>query len=445
MAVACENFTIALYLAQVASDNYECLREHLHWFNGLSLSYFQYFLYRPCPGITLLSALIMNLKLVKRYERSRLELDSVPGLDWNELLDMNGFSELHKIVYGVSSRPLHAEIAARPEDLDRPDNVGLTPLWYACCSGNSNHVRILIQYGADVNSSSMPLICAAVWSGSYDSVEELLNTGALITAGLVKKTLYLMTIYYLNSLGQEYMNEVLAIDKALFGRLIDFDYRPSGVQPGSPLVDLIWPTSPISHARIRQLLELGANIELVDEEGLTPLCHAICENNTEACKILGRAGANANFHTGTEHTILHLAIRNATDANIIQAVSELDLSGVEIGAKDGSSCTAFELLKIRARRQRDGRYFFPRLYPYGSWDDFKDYHGKYCVKDIDTELQILLAFQDLLQQVQEAQRIPIEDRYPLLNLTRESLMLDQNEDSSPKTIAPFVPGAWPEN
>ena len=444
MAVACENFTIALYLAQVASDNYECLREHLHWFGGLSLSYFQYFLYRPCPGITLLSALIMNLKLVKRYERSRLELDSVPGLDWNELLDMNGFSELHKIVYGVSSRPLHAEIDARPEDLDRPDNYGLTPLWCACWLGNSNHVRILIQYGADVNSTSMPLICAAVWSGSYDSVEELLNAGASITGELVN-ILYSITIHRARDLRQEYVNEVLAIDKALFGRFIDLDYRPSGVQPGSPLVDLIGQTSPISHARIRQLLELGANIELVDEEGLTPLCHAICENNTEACKILGRAGANANFHTGTEHTILHLAIRNATDANIIQAVSELDLSGVEIGAKDGSSCTAFELLKIRARRQRDGRYFFSRFYPYRTWVDCKDYDRKYYVNDIDTELQILLAFQDLLQQVQEAQGIPIEDRYPLLNLTRESLMLDQNEDSSSKTIAPFVPGAWPEN
>ena len=81
---------------------------------------------------------------------SPLDVDSVPGVDWKELFDRNGFSELHKIVYGISSQPLDAEIEARPKDLDRPDSNGLTALWYACWFGNSNHIRILIHHGADV-------------------------------------------------------------------------------------------------------------------------------------------------------------------------------------------------------------------------------------------------------------------------------------------------------
>ena len=394
--------------------------------------------------MTLLSALIWNLELVKRGGHSRLELDSVPGVDWEELFDMNGFSELHKIVYGVSGRPLDAELDARPEDLDRPDNLGLTPLWYACWLGKSNHVRILIQYGADVNSTYIPPMCAAVWRRSHDLVEQLLNADASITGDLVD-FLYIILLDHPSGLGEEHLNEVLAIDKALFGRLLDIDHRPSiGIRP-PPLVVFARQSTSTSHARMRQLLELGADIELSDTWGMTPLGHAISTGNTEGCKILVRAGANVNAHTNTGQTILHLAITNAKDIDTIQAVSELDLSGVELGASDVSGYIAFEILTKRAGRQRNNRYPFPAFYPFDSpWDDKDVDIREDYVKDIDTELQILLAFQTLLQQLQEARGIPIEDRYPLLNLTRESRTYYLLKDRNPETDVPSVPGAWHE-
>ena len=431
----------------MASDNFECLRDDysLGLEEPLAVGCLLYWGCRPYPRMTVLSTLIWNLNPFIRKGRSPLELDSVTGVDWNELFDMNGFSELHKIVCGVSSRSLDAGIDARPEDLDRPDNVGLTPLWHACWLGNSNHIRILIQHGADVNNTIIPLLCAAVWSRSYDSVEQLLNAGASI-ADSTMHPLYERLMYPIVLRGEERLEEVLAIDKALFGRYFSVDHRPPGWVRNTPLMTLAtqkqWPTS---HARMRQLLELGANIELAGQWGLTPLCYAIYVGNTEACKILGRAGANANVQTDTGHTILHLAIEFAPDANIIQAVSELDLSRIELGAKNKSGCTVYELFKFRAARQCNHSHLFARLYPYDKIQQVLDLYRDYDVKDIDTELQILLSFQNLLQQVQEAQRIPIEDRYPLLNLTRESLLFDQNEDSSPETIMSSVPGAWPEN
>ena len=398
--------------------------------------------------MTVLSALIMNLNPFRRKGRSPLELDSVPGVDWNELFDLNGFSELHKIVSGVSTRPLDTEIDAQPEDLDRPDNSGLTALWWACWFGNSNHTRILLQHGADVSNASTTPIWAALWSGSYHSLEQLLDAGASLPDWALDP-LY-ETMVGEAPWAEERLEELLAIDKALFGRFLGVNYRSPRRLRATPLMDLAMRgPRPTRHARMRQLLELGADTELADYWGLTPLCHAIRSINTEGCKILGRAGANANVRNDTGDTILHLAIKNAVDADIIQAVSELDLSGVELSAKDHYDYTAFELLKIRAGRHRNDQHLFPGLccedlnHENSRWW-YPSYYRDHYVKNIDTEVQILSSFQALLQQVQEAQGTPIEDRYPLLDLTYESIMIHRNEDGSLKDLL-SVPGAWPEN
>ena len=453
MALQYRSFTTALYLVSKASDNYECLRVEcpLPPFEVVRKkgASFWTVLQAPTKG-TPLSRLILGLRLGEREGYWPLDVDTVPGVDWNELVDRNGFSKLHKIVYGISSQRLDAEIEARPENLDKLDGHGLTALWYACWLGNRDHIRILIHHGADVNGAGIPPICAAVWSGSYDSVEQLLNAGAVLKDWWID-TLY-QTLMYRRRHAGEHVKEVLAIDRALFGQVFNINYRPSVCGQAPPMIALARQRLPYSHARMRQLLEFGADTELADKGGLTPLHHAIGARNTECCKLLGRAGANANVRTDKGSTILHTAIKSATHADILQAVSELDLSSVALGAKDNSGCTAFELFEIRAGRHQDDENVFPGIgYNdefYGSswWDDDSlNEVLTYYVENIDTELQILLSFQNLLQQVQEGQGVPIEDRYPLLNLTRESIMIDQNEDMSPETVMPSVPGAWPKN
>ena len=368
-------------------------------------------------------------------------------MDWDELSNRNGFSKLHKIVYGITSQSLEAEIDARPEDLDRPDSIGLTALWYACWLGNSNYIRILIDHGANINNAGIPPICAAVWRGRYDSVEQLLNAGAFVNDRSIDM-LY-QTLMYRPSCPGEKVEEVLAIDKALFRRFIDINYRPSTYGLPTPLIALALRRSSHMLPRMEQLLELGAHTELCDERGLTPLHHAISVGNVEGCKILGRAGANPNVQTKQGCTILHTAIMTANHAGIIQTVPELDLSGVELDAKDDSGCTAFEHFKIRAGGRRDDQNIFPgclpsRIFGMPRWSFDQGYLLDCPIASIDTELQVLSSFQNLLQQVQEAQGIPVEDRYPHFSLTRESIMVDHNEDMLLETDMPVMPGAWPD-
>ena len=452
MALNSGSFTTALYLAQVASDNYECLREggYLTWCDVFGHKGYDYTLFHYLIEGTAMNRLIFGLTIGNEDGGSLLDIDRVAGADWNELFDKNGFSEVHKIVYGISSQPLDAEIETRPEDLDRLDNIGLTALWYACWLGNSNHIRILIRHGADVNNASIPPICAAVWRGRYDSVKQLLDAGALIENWSID-ILYQALMFRPGRL-EDNIREILAIDEALFERLLSINYIPSIYGLPTPLISLAWRKSYHPLLRMLHLLDRGADTELCDQWGLTPLHHAICDESVVSCQILGQAGANANVRNDTGGTILHTAIRSATHADILQALSKLDLAGVELDAKDKYGCTAFDHFKIRAGRRRNDQNTFPA----GSSMDFgmprwwfNEYYseGKVLdcsVENIDTELQILLSFQNLLQQIQEAQGIPIEDRYPLLSLTRECLTVDHNEDKPLEPITSIIPGAWPE-
>ena len=405
----------------MAADDYDCLREDYYLdLNHLSRTQLNFRLLSTSIKCTAMSRLIFGLKVHNKDSCSLLDIDGVPGVDWNNLFSRTGFSELHKIVYGISSRSLDAEIEARPEELDRPDSLGLTPLWYACWLGDSNHLHILIRHGADVNSASIPPICAAAWNGSYELVKQLLNAGALIRDEQID-CLY-QTLMSRPSLWREDVGEILAIDKALFGRFLNINYRFATPVQTTPLIALVWQQL-TSHSlpRMRQLLELGADTELCDELGMTPLCHAICTENAEACKVLGRAGANANVQNQLYGTILHTAIRSIRYPDTILAISELDLSGIDLGAKDNSGCTAFELFMIRAGKRRNNNISIVRLhstvrFPSSPWyfsSAFKRVHTLICsAADLEIELDVLWSFQTLLQQVQEAQGIPIEDRYP---------------------------------
>ena len=80
-----------------------------------------------------MSQLIFGLRNGKKID-SYLGVNTVSGVDLDEFFDSIGFSKLYRIVYGMSTESLDAEIEARPEDLDRPDSIGLTALWYACHS-----------------------------------------------------------------------------------------------------------------------------------------------------------------------------------------------------------------------------------------------------------------------------------------------------------------------
>jgi ankyrin repeat protein len=67
-------------------------------------------------------------------------------------------------------------------------------------------------------------------------------------------------------------------------------------------------------AIVRLLLEKGVNLETPDAEGLTPLAHAILENNEHLVKLLLEKGVNLETQDADGRTPLHHAVRRNNEA-----------------------------------------------------------------------------------------------------------------------------------
>lgn len=78
--------------------------------------------------------------------------------------DQLGFSDLHKIVLALSREDLYTKVQANRGLLDTVDADGFTALSYACWLGQWQHVRILLDGGANVSSRRRELFWIAVGS-----------------------------------------------------------------------------------------------------------------------------------------------------------------------------------------------------------------------------------------------------------------------------------------
>lgn len=69
--------------------------------------------------------------------------------------------------------------------------------------------------------------------------------------------------------------------------------------------------------RIQLLVELGADVNLQDEEGRTPLNLAASKGNKELARILIDAGADVNIEDIYGKKPLHIAALNKKDTTLI--------------------------------------------------------------------------------------------------------------------------------
>ena len=378
-------------------------------------------------------------------------IDAFSAELWEDACEKKGFSEIHKIVWGISCEDLDTKVRACPEAVDGLDLFGNTPLDYAIRFGNSDHVRILLSHGADIGRRPHYLFWKAVESGNCASTQLLLDRG-LRPHDLV---LYspednLDPFLY-------YIRHYEAYEPAMHRLLIDYGFDlNTGDSDGITALMACCRWAPFRNRvkGLEWLLEYGVDTEVTDKDGQTAIHHALLDDSLLQFKMLTKYGARLDARTSKGETVLHMAVQRTRTVEMVCSLFEAGIMHLDLDARLHGK-TAFDFLRLRA--QSDWPWVFDP--PYGShMPPFKK----------GDHVRIIRAFESLFQQIQEHQGVPLEDRYPPLPIAAlgeviaaESVQdtystspddasdATSDEDDTPadqESNEPICtpPGAWPE-
>lgn len=190
-------------------------------------------------------------------------------------------------------------LALKPEQLNQVDADGSTPLTIAARNGHQDVVALLVEKGAEVNASA--------GNGIFASPALL----AALTAPEFKEV-HLKTVQFLLSRGA--------------------DTRGQGAY-GSPLVI----ASGLGHREaVRALLDAGADLNEIDNQGNFPLMAAAIAGRAEVISLLADKGANMRLASPKGDTPLICAAREGS----VAVMQTLIARGAPINVQAGGGGTA---------------------------------------------------------------------------------------------------------
>eukprot|EP01112_Ceratiomyxa_fruticulosa_P002612 TRINITY_DN1275_c0_g1_i2.p1 TRINITY_DN1275_c0_g1~~TRINITY_DN1275_c0_g1_i2.p1 ORF type:complete len:292 (+),score=59.45 TRINITY_DN1275_c0_g1_i2:285-1160(+) len=211
------------------------------------------------------------------------------------------------------------------------DVDGFTPLYYACQLGSLEIVRLLLDYGANIEQAVFPdlstPLMVAVNDGHLEVFKELLKRGANINKTNTNDATPL-------DLAIKFKHTVI-INELLNHPKLDINVKAK------------WGTFLITALRCEdvktamKLIEKGINVELTDASGCTALHWAAYNNQLEVVRALLKAGASPNCQDVNKDTPLHLATKH----NFISICMELIKNGANVNAENTTRITPLHLTR----------------------------------------------------------------------------------------------------
>lgn len=122
------------------------------------------------------------LSKAMQYREFEQCLTHFRNADWNDICEELNFSELRKVMFGLSLNSLDAESSSHAQDVNKQDRHRDTALYHACSFGHEDYTGILLNHRADPNAGAglvLPLV-AAIRTESPHCVSALLEHNAKI-------------------------------------------------------------------------------------------------------------------------------------------------------------------------------------------------------------------------------------------------------------------------
>jgi ankyrin repeat protein len=220
-----------------------------------------------------------------------------------DTIDSNGYTPLQKAHASADITTILLNMTQKP-NINRVTSNG-TALFLACLNGCAEVVNILLRHGADPNEeyrgsrSNYPILLA-VSRGKPAIVQLLLNNGANIKVCNIygKSALHLAIEDSRNPEAHECLKVLLKFEPAIDSVDKDFNTALNCVGEAT------------SVASVELLLKAGADPEITNVKGFTPLLQSIYKENYDVAECLINSNVNTNFVTKMVGGPIHLASKN---------------------------------------------------------------------------------------------------------------------------------------
>ncbi len=269
------------------------------------------------------------------------------GVNINTIADCN-LTALHAAA-NSGEKDVVEFLVNKGANIDARDLSNLTPLYYAAIHNYEDIVDLLLARGADINAKGRDsyayytLLNFAIWDHNRDAIELLISKGADINA----KNAYDYTPLFFAMWENDRATLELLISKGANVNAEDKDGRTpyywAVMQGRKDMVEFL-PTkgaTPVSSihlaaragdlAKVRTLIEDGADVNAKDKASQTPLFWAVLADNNDVAKFLIAKGADVNAKDALGRTPLNFLVYSRGKRDMVELLIS---KGADVNAKD---------------------------------------------------------------------------------------------------------------
>ena len=255
-----------------------------------------------------------------------------------DYLSTRQFSVLHKIILGLLAKDLRMELEGSTSEINALDSQGRSPLSWAAARGDSQRVKMLLEYGANSNLPDRQNNSPLHYSKSATCSELLLGHGA----DVLSRNCWGATALHTVCRG----NGDLSLLSFLLSSGADPNLRDHEGQ--TPLHDAALKSNTACTDR---LIAHGADVNVINASGDSPLRFALMFNAHDSlCSMIENATPEAVFGgiNSYRHTFAHSIARTA-DIRTVKILIDHQVNGLvlDTASRDVDGRTSAEYLEDR--------------------------------------------------------------------------------------------------